>query len=112
MDSCLFCKIINGEIPSKKAYEDDQILAFYDITPQAPVHILIIPKTHIESAFDITEENAQIISHIFTTIPVIARENKLDNGFRVVTNALEDGAQTVKHLHFHLLGGKKLRETL
>lgn len=109
---CIFCKIISGEIPSNKAYEDEKILAFYDITPQAPVHILIIPKIHIESAFDITEDNADIVAHIFKTIPLIAKQNNLDNGFRVITNALEDGAQSVKHLHFHLLGGKKLRETL
>lgn len=105
---CVFCKIIDGVIPSKKVYEDDRILAFYDLEPQAPVHVLFIPKTHIASADGLTEENSAVISHIFTVIPKIAKELGLANGYRVVNNCGEDGGQTVHHLHFHLLGGKKL----
>ena len=109
---CLFCSIINGEIPSKKVYEDDMCYAFLDIAPQAPVHCLIIPKEHISSADDITGENAKYISAIFTAIPKIASELGLGNGYRIITNIGEDGAQTVKHLHFHILGGKKLPENI
>lgn len=109
---CLFCKIVNGEIPSKKAYEDDKILAFFDIAPQAPVHIVIIPKIHIENMNGITEENSDIISHIFEVIPKIATENNLDNGYRVVSNCGSDGGQTVFHLHFHLMGGKALNTNM
>lgn len=105
---CVFCKIIDGVIPSKKVYEDDRILAFYDLEPQAPVHVLFIPKTHIASTDGLTEENSAVISHIFTVIPKIAKELGLANGYRVVNNCGEDGGQTVHHLHFHLLGGKKL----
>ena len=109
---CLFCSIIKGEIPSKKVYEDDMCYAFLDIAPQAPVHCLIIPKEHISSADDITGENAKYISAIFTAIPKIASELGLGNGYRIITNIGEDGAQTVKHLHFHILGGKKLPENI
>lgn len=105
---CVFCKIVDGAIPSKKVYEDEQILAFYDLEPQAPVHVLFIPKVHIASADGLTEENSRVISHIFTVIPKIAKELGLDNGYRIVNNCGEDGGQTVHHLHFHLLGGKKL----
>ena len=110
--ACLFCSIIKGEIPSKKVYEDDMCYAFLDIAPQAPVHCLIIPKEHITSADDITGENAKYISAIFTAIPKIASELGLGNGYRIITNIGEDGAQTVKHLHFHILGGKKLPENI
>ena len=106
--NCLFCKIIAGEIPSKKIYESDEILAFYDIEPQAPFHALIIPKTHISSANEICCENSAIISKIFEVATVIANEQGLENGYRIVTNIGDDGCQSVKHLHFHLLGGKKL----
>lgn len=109
---CLFCSIIKGEIPSKKVYEDEMCYAFLDIAPQAPVHCLIIPKEHITSADDITAENAKYISAIFTAIPKIASELGLANGYRIITNIGEDGAQTVKHLHFHILGGKKLPENI
>ncbi|MBO5111289.1 MAG: histidine triad nucleotide-binding protein [Clostridia bacterium] len=109
---CIFCKIIAGEIPSNKVYEDDQILAFRDINPQAPVHVLIIPKTHIACADEITEANSAIVAHIFSKIPMIAKEAGANNGYRVITNCGEDGAQTVKHLHFHILGGKKLSEQM
>ena len=109
---CLFCKIAAGEIPSDKVYEDEQILAFRDIAPQAPVHVLIIPKTHIESAAALTEETSALVAHIFEVIAKLAPTLGLENGFRVITNAGEDGAQTVKHLHFHLLGGTKLPEKM
>ena len=107
---CLFCAIINGDIPSKKVYEDECCYAFHDIAPQAPVHCIIVPKLHIESADAVNTENAHYISAIFTAIPKIAAELGLSNGYRVITNIGEDGAQSVKHLHFHLLGGKMLGE--
>ena len=109
---CLFCAIINGDIPSKKVYEDESCYAFYDINPQAPVHCLVVPKTHIASADAVDESNAAQVSHIFTVIPKIARELGLENGYRVVTNIGEDGCQSVKHLHFHILGGEKLSENM
>lgn len=104
---CIFCKIAAGEIPSKKAYEDDKVLAFYDLEPQAPVHILIIPKEHITSAADITEENSGVVAHIFEVAAVLGKELGLDNGYRIVNNCGEDGGQSVKHLHFHLMGGRQ-----
>ncbi len=104
---CLFCKIIAGEIPSKKTYEDDLVYAFHDIDPQAPVHILIIPKQHIGSVNEITAENSSIVAHIFEVAALLAKENNIsDDGYRVVTNIGEAGGQTVKHLHFHLMGGR------
>ena len=103
---CIFCKIVAGEIPSNKVYEDDTVLAFKDLNPTAPVHILIIPKTHFESAADIDESNSAVIAHIFEVAAVIAKEQGLDDGFRIVNNCGELGGQTVKHLHFHLLGGR------
>ena len=109
MEDCIFCKIIRGEIPSNKVYEDDEILAFKDINPMAPVHILVIPKKHIESADEISEEDELLIGKIFTVIKRLAKENHLDNGYRIVNNCGEDGGQAVKHLHFHLLGGRKLK---
>ena len=109
---CLFCKIIHGEIPSGKVYEDDTVFAFRDIAPQAPVHVLIVPKEHIPSADAITEENSARVAEIFAAIPKIAAECGLTNGYRVITNCGEDGCQSVKHLHFHLLGGKKLAEEM
>lgn len=112
MEDCLFCKIIAGEIPSEKVYEDDEILAFKDISPMAPVHILIIPKNHIGGADELNEENSAVTAKIFTVAARLAKEYHLDNGFRIVTNVGEDGGQSVRHLHFHLLGGKKLNTTL
>ena len=109
---CLFCKIIDGVIPSNKIYEDDMCLAFYDIAPQAPVHALIIPKLHIASADEVDENNSRYVAHIFSVIPAIAKSLGLENGYRVITNCGEDGAQSVRHLHFHLLGGKKLSENM
>lgn len=106
---CIFCKIAAGEIPSTKVYEDDKVLAFKDINPLAPVHILVIPKTHIESVAEITAENSAVVAHIFEVIAKIAKEQGIDKeGFRVVSNCGENGCQSVKHLHFHILGGKKL----
>lgn len=110
--NCLFCKIINGDIPSAKVYEDDMIYSFKDINPMAPVHVLIVPKLHVESADGIDENNSQYVAHIFEMIPHIAKELGLDNGYRVITNCGDDGCQSVKHLHFHLLGGQKLSEKL
>ncbi len=109
---CLFCKIIDGAIPSNKVYEDDMCLAFHDIAPQAPVHVLIIPKTHLASADEVNADNSKYVAHIFEVIPSIAAKLGLVNGYRVITNCGEDGAQTVKHLHFHLLGGRKLPESM
>ena len=108
MSNCLFCKIVAWEIPSNKVYEDDKILAFRDIAPQAPTHILVVPKAHIADCNGITAENSDVIAHIFTTIPQIAKAEGLDSGYRVVSNCGEDAGQTVQHLHFHILGGKKL----
>ncbi len=109
---CLFCKIINGDIPSKKVYEDEYCFAFLDIAPQAPTHCLVIPKLHITSANEINNENSVYVTKIFETIPHIASTLELDNGYRVITNIGEDGCQSVRHLHFHILGGKKLPENL
>ena len=112
MSDCLFCKIIAGEIPSTKVYEDDAVYAFRDINPMAPVHILIVPKQHLCCANAITDENADVVARIFAAIPKIAVAEGLLGGYRVITNCGEDGCQSVKHLHFHLLGGKKLPEAL
>ncbi|MCR4718192.1 MAG: histidine triad nucleotide-binding protein [Firmicutes bacterium] len=108
MEDCLFCKIIKGEIPSKKVYEDEFVYAFYDIAPQAPHHVVIVPKTHITSANEITAENSAYVARIFEAVPKIAEElGFAASGYRVVNNCGEDGLQTVKHLHFHLMGGRK-----
>ena len=112
MENCLFCKIAAGEIPAKKAYEDERILCFHDIAPQAPIHVLVIPKAHIASADEVTEENAPIVAHIFATIPKIAKEIGLLGGYRIVTNCGSDACQSVQHLHFHILGGTKLSENM
>ncbi len=107
MSDCIFCKIVAGEIPSKKVYEDDKILAFHDISPLAPTHILLIPKKHITCAFDIDESNADIVGHIAVVAAKLAKELGLES-FRLQTNCGADAGQTVYHLHFHLLGGKVL----
>ena len=109
---CLFCKIIEGAIPSKKVYEDDMCFAFYDINPQAPVHILVIPKLHIASADGVDADNSKYVAHIFEQIPTIAKVAGLSNGYRVITNCGDDACQSVKHLHFHILGGTKLSENM
>jgi len=103
---CIFCKIVKGEIPSTKIYEDETVLAFADIAPTAPVDYLIIPKEHIKSTAEITPENSAVIAHIFEVIAKLSKDLKLDDGFRVVNNCGECAGQTVKHLHFHLLGGR------
>ena len=109
MEDCIFCKIINGEIPSEKVYEDEEILAFKDINPAAPVHILVIPKKHIKSLLEVNEEDSKIIAKIYEVINKIVKDMKMEeDGFRVIVNCGKDAGQEVMHLHFHLLGGKKL----
>ncbi len=108
MSDCLFCKIIKGEIPSTKVYEDELVYAFRDIAPQAPTHILVIPKEHIACVAEINEKNSAVVSHIFEVIAKIAKAEGLEDGYRVVSNCGADAGQTVFHLHFHILGGKKL----
>ncbi len=103
---CIFCKIANGEIPSTKVYEDDLVVAFNDLEPQAPTHILVIPKEHISSAAEVTEENSKVIARIFEVIAKLSKELKMDDGFRVVNNCGDSAGQTVKHIHFHLLSGR------
>ena len=112
MEGCVFCMICEGKIPSGKAYEDDKILAFYDINPQAPVHILVIPKEHIASVDEITEANSGIVSYIFEHIPQIAKAAGLTGGYRIISNCGADACQTVPHLHFHILGGAKLADRM
>ena len=108
MSDCIFCKIASGDIPSNKVYEDDQILAFYDLDPQAPVHVLVIPKKHLDSLSAATEEDAPLLSHILLKVKDIAAELGLENGYRVVINTGDDGGQTVKHLHVHILGRRAM----
>ncbi len=106
---CIFCMIAKGQIPSSKVYEDENILAFKDINPQAPVHIVVIPKEHVMScADDITGENSAAIAKIFEAIPKIAKISGLKNGYRIINNCGPDACQSVKHLHFHILGGRKM----
>ena len=112
MSDCIFCKILAGDIPSSKVFEDEYVYAFRDIEPMAPVHILVVPKEHIASADGINAENSAYVARIFEAIPQIAATEGLVNGYRVITNCGEDGCQSVKHLHFHILGGKKLPESL
>ena len=108
MENCLFCKIVAGDIPSTKVYEDETVLAFRDISPMAPTHILVIPKCHIPSVAGITAENSAVVAHIFEVIPQIAEQEGLKNGYRVISNCGSDAGQTVPHLHFHILGGREL----
>lgn len=110
--NCLFCSIISGDIPSSKVYEDEYCYAFHDIAPQAPVHCIVVPKIHICSAHEVSAENSEYVAKIFEAIPHIATTLNLDNGYRVITNIGDDGCQSVKHLHFHILGGKKLPENV
>jgi histidine triad (HIT) family protein len=107
---CIFCKIAEGEIPSKKLYEDEKVIAFYDISPEAPIHFLVIPKKHIKSVNEVNEENANIISHIFLVINKLVKElNIAETGYRIVNNCGKDGGQTVDHMHFHVLGQRELK---
>ena len=109
MEDCLFCKIVAGDIPSTKVYEDDKVYAFNDIEPQAPIHIIIVPKVHISSSNELTDDNAEVIGHIFTVAAKIAKEKGFaEKGWRIVNNCGEDGGQTVGHIHFHLLAGRNL----
>ncbi len=105
---CLFCKIVAGDIPSTKVFEDELVYAFRDINPQAPTHILVIPKTHLDSVAQVNGDNSGVVAHIFEVIPQIANAEGLTNGYRVVSNCGADAGQTVHHLHFHILGGKTL----
>ena len=109
---CIFCKIIEGSIPSQKVYEDETVYAFRDINPMAPVHVLVVPKKHIPSMDAVTEKNSEFVAAIFEAIPQIAAAEGLKNGYRVISNCGEDACQTVKHLHFHILGGKKLPDQM
>ena len=109
---CIFCKIVEGSIPSNKVYEDEKILAFKDVNPQAPVHILVVPKEHIQSVDEINGSNSNIVSAIFEKIPQIAKDAGLTNGYRVITNCGPDACQSVKHLHFHILGGAQLADKM
>ena len=109
---CLFCKIIEGVIPSSKVYEDEFCLAFNDINPQTPVHVLVIPKVHIACADEITAENSTYVAKIFEAIPKIAAKTGLENGYRIISNCGDDACQSVKHLHFHVMGGRKLPENM
>ena len=108
MENCIFCKIAAGEIPSNKVYEDEHVFAFRDIAPQAPVHILVIPKKHFASVNEVCGENTLYAAKCLEAIALIAKQEKLDKGYRVISNCGEDGGQTVMHLHFHILGGEKL----
>lgn len=109
MADCLFCRIINGEIPSTKVYEEENVYAFNDIEPQAPVHIILVPKTHIASGNELNDENSAVVAHIFAAAAKIAKEKGFaENGWRIVNNCGKDGGQTVGHLHFHLLAGRNL----
>jgi len=112
MDNCLFCKIIDGDIPSAKVYEDEYVYAFRDINPQTPVHILVVPKEHIACADEVNESNSAYVAKCYEAIAKIAKAEGLDNGYRVINNCGEDGGQTVMHMHFHLLGGVKLGEKM
>ena len=109
---CIFCKIAAGEIPSTKVFENDKILAFKDLNPQAPVHVLVVPREHIESADMIDSANSAAVASVFEAIPKVAAACGLKNGYRVITNVGEDGCQSVKHIHFHVLGGEKLPENM
>ena len=109
MENCLFCKIISGQIPGNKVFEDETVYAFRDIAPQAPTHILVVPKAHIGSVAEVTAENSGVVAHIFEVIPQIAEKEGLAGGYRVVSNCGEDAGQTVQHLHFHILGGRTLK---
>lgn len=108
MPDCIFCKIVAREIPSQAVYEDDLIYAFYDLQPQAPIHVLIIPKKHLESLDSVMFEDVQLLGHLLLKVKDIAKDLALDKGYRLVVNTGEDGMQTVKHLHFHLLGKRRM----
>lgn len=108
MTDCIFCKIVNGEIPSKKAYEDEWIYAFHDLDPQAPAHVLIVPKQHLDSLDDTSPGDVALLGHLMLKVKEIAKDLGLENGYRLVANTGADGMQSVKHLHFHLLGKRRM----
>ena len=113
MEECVFCKIIKREIPSNIVYEDDRVIAFYDVNPAAPIHILVVPKKHIETLLDVSEGDSALIAHIYQVINKIARDNEFaDQGFRVIANCGRDSGQEVMHIHFHVLAGKKLGDKI
>lgn len=113
MEDCIFCKIINGDIPSKKVFENQNVYAFYDINPQAKIHVIIVPKTHIESANEITTNNSDKVKEVFESIPQIADVLGVkQDGYRIITNIGKNAGQTVKHIHFHLIAGEFLGEKL
>ena len=113
MKNCVFCKIINREIPSEIVYEDEKVIAFKDVNPAAPIHILVVPKKHIETLLDVSEEDSSLIAHIYQVINKIAKDNEFaDKGFRVIANCGRDSGQEVMHIHFHVLAGKKLGDKI
>lgn len=109
---CLFCTIVNGEIPSARVYEDENVYAFRDINPQAPAHVIVVPKEHIACADEINAENSWLVAKVFESIPKIAEAEGLSSGYRIINNCGDDAGQTVRHLHFHILGGVKLGEKI
>ena len=111
-DNCIFCKIAAGIIPSNEVYSNDKVYAFHDINPQAPIHVLVIPREHISSCDEVTSDNSSFVAAVFEAIPQIAKKVGLTNGYRVISNIGEDGCQSVKHMHFHILGGKNLGEQI
>lgn len=108
MDDCLFCKIVSGEAPSRKFFENEHLIAFSDIDPKAPIHFLVIPKEHIVSVDEITRDNADVVARIFTIIPKLAKKLGMSKGYRIVSNCGKEGGQTVDHLHFHVLSGRQM----
>lgn len=108
MSDCIFCKILDGDIPSNRVYEDEHCIAFHDVQPAAPVHLLVIPRKHISSLDALTPQDQELMGHIMTRIPEIARNQGLDEGYRSVVNTGEQGGQTVFHIHFHILGGRQM----
>ena len=108
MSDCIFCKILDGDIPSNHVYEDEHCIAFHDVQPAAPVHLLVIPRKHISSLDALTPQDQELMGHIMTRIPEIARNQGLDQGYRTVVNTGEQGGQTVFHIHFHILGGRQM----
>ena len=112
MENCLFCKILNGEIPSQKVYENDYVYAFRDINPQAPVHVLVIPKKHLTSLDDTDNASDRDLAECLRAVRLIASRENLSNGYRVVSNCGPDACQSVHHLHFHIIGGRKMEEKM
>lgn len=108
MKDCIFCKIVEGTIPSNRVYEDEHVIAFHDLEPQAPVHVLLIPRKHIASLDHIQPDDAEVLGHLLSTVKVVAEELGLENGYRIVVNTGEDGMQTVPHLHIHILGKRRM----